>query len=100
MKISDTFEDRRRTADAAKARLLERLKQMPKADDPAVVARAEARKAEKEARLLAKAARKEAAAAEAAASHAAAAERNAAEAAAAKAKRDARYAARKARTGQ
>ncbi|GLK84975.1 DUF6481 family protein [Ancylobacter defluvii] len=100
MKINDTFEDRRRTAEASKARLLAKLKEMPKADDPAVIARNEARKAEKEARLAAKIARQEAAAAEKLANQIAAAERAAALEADAKAKRDARYAARKERAGK
>lgn len=109
MKNVDSFAERRKTAQAAKALLLEKYKTRPAEDDPAVIARAEARRAIEEARAVAAAKRareeeaRKVAEAEAAAAQALAEEaervariaRQEAEAAAAKAKRDARYAARK-----
>ncbi|MCB4770475.1 DUF6481 family protein [Ancylobacter sp. Lp-2] len=95
MKITDTFEDRRRTSAAAKARLLANLATRPSADDPAVISRATERKTINKARVARQVARQEAAAAAVLASDAAAATAKAE----AKAKRDERYAARKRRSG-
>jgi hypothetical protein len=53
MKNVDSFAERRKTAQAAKASLLEKFKTRPADDDPAVLARAEQRRAIEEARALA-----------------------------------------------
>lgn len=45
MTKTDNFAERRKTADAAKARLLDKFKTRPLADDPAVLAKAAARDA-------------------------------------------------------
>ncbi|MYZ47012.1 DUF6481 family protein [Propylenella binzhouense] len=50
MKTRDTFAKRKEAAEAARARLVEKFKTRPAADDPAVVARAEERRAIAEAR--------------------------------------------------
>lgn len=47
---TDDLAERRKTADAAKARLLERFRNRPAADDPAALARAAERKAISDAR--------------------------------------------------
>jgi len=109
------FAERRKSADAAKKQLLEKLKSAPKPDDPEVVARraekaaqAAAREAQRAERRLAKqaelerqkaeeAARVEAEAARAKAEAEAEAERAVALLAEQKAERDRRYAARKGR---
>ena len=107
MKTKDTFTDRRKEADAAKARLLEKFKSRP-ADDPAAAERLAAREkaaAEKAERLAArelekKLAREQAAVAEKLAKAEAErlqAEKTVVDEAAKKAQRDARYAARKSR---
>ncbi|QFR33658.1 DUF6481 family protein [Ancylobacter sp. TS-1] len=100
MKITDTYQDRQKTAAAAKARMVARLAARPGADDPATLERAAERKAIDEARTARHAARREAEAAEASAREEAALAQITADQDAAKAKRDARYAARKRRTGQ
>jgi hypothetical protein len=50
MQKIDSLEDRRKTAAEAKARLLDRFKARPAADDPAMIARAAERRAIEEAR--------------------------------------------------
>ena len=108
MKTKDAFTDRRKEAEAAKARLLEKFKARPAANDPAVMERLAAKEkaaAENAARLAAreqekKLAREQAAEEEKRASAEAerlAAEKAIADEAAKKAQRDARYAARKSR---
>jgi hypothetical protein len=108
MQKSDSFTDRKKNADAAKARLLEKFKARPAADDPAVLQRMAERErlsAEREERQAAKnAAKQEALKAKAEAERLLAetserelAEKEAETKAAQKAQRDARYALRKAR---
>ena len=126
MKQKDAFTDRKKDADAAKARMLEKFKSRPAADDPAVLEREATRlqlsmaKAEREAdRALDKKSRHEAAVAAAAKAEALLKEqqeaarqaqilerekaerdnreKNIIDEAARKAARDARYAARKTR---
>jgi len=88
------FDDRRKNSASAKQMLLEKFKARTPADDPDMIAKAEARaavaRAREEAELAAQIAREEAEAL-------AAAERKAAELVEKKAARDARYAARKAK---
>ncbi len=111
MKNVDSFAERRKTAQAAKAALLEKFKTRPADDDPAVLARAEQRRAVEEARALAAEKRAREAAEQREAEEAAVAAKaledeaarlariaaEEAEAADRKAQRDARYAARKQR---
>ncbi|WP_246543990.1 DUF6481 family protein, partial [Ancylobacter dichloromethanicus] len=56
--MSDTFQDRQKTAAEAKARLLEKLAARPGPDDPVMIAKAAERKAAAEARQAAAEARK------------------------------------------
>lgn len=97
MKMIDSFQDRQKTAAAARARMIAKLAAQPGAGDPTVIARATERRAIDEARTIRQAERQEAAAAkekwDAAARQVAANETDA------KAQRDARYAARKLRVG-
>lgn len=97
MKNQDSFAERRKTATAAKAALLEKFKARPADDDPEVMARAAARLAAAEAKEQARLAKVEAEKAAREAAEAEAAAQVEADAAAAKAARDARYAARKQR---
>lgn len=100
MKNIDSFQDRQKTAAAAKARMLAKLAARPDANDPSVIARAAERKAIDEARAVRQAERTEATAAAERLRNEAAAQQCAAEEASAKAQRDARYAARKMRAGK
>ncbi|QFR31918.1 DUF6481 family protein [Ancylobacter sp. TS-1] len=100
MKNIDSFQDRQKTANAARERMLARLASRPAADDPAVLARAAERRAIDEARSARRVERQEADAAQERQRIEAAAEHIAKNEADAKARRDARYAARKLRTGR
>lgn len=97
MKNIDDFQDRRKTAVAAKARMLAKLAARPGADDPAVIARAAERRTIDEARKARQAERQKVEAAKERARQEAVAQEAAADEASAKARRDARYAARKLR---
>ncbi|WP_041782295.1 DUF6481 family protein [Ancylobacter novellus] len=97
MKNIDNFQDRQKTAVAAKARMLAKLAARPGADDPAVIARAMERRTIDEARKARQAERQKAEAAKEKARQEADAQEAAADKASAKARRDARYAARKLR---
>lgn len=100
MRTIDSFQDRQKTAAAARARMIAKLAAQPGAGDPAVIARAAERKVVDEARRLRQAERQKAAAAAEKLRQEAAAQRTAADEANAKAQRDARFAARKLRVGQ
>lgn len=97
MKNIDNFQDRQKTAVAARARMIAKLAARPGTDDPGVIARAAERRAIDEARRARQAERQEAEAAKEKARQEAVAQKTAANEANARARRDARYAARKAR---